>query len=281
MAKPDKIPDQPAGKKPDAAPATNAPAPPPPATSSGATPDTTPDAIPANDNPATEKPRRRRVRPKKVLETGVHVAGFGNVLHAWRKEGNRFANVSKSLGKKFADMAAGSMVSMSFRLIAITWVAGMIGGVSTFGALGLLALATGTASAVYNYGKAFAGDKLKLPKSERHTVKFFDRARAKKAGIAFATGFLSGGIGLWLAKTEIVQSALANLKDFFKPATDVLSDPFNLSAAKPAHALPAVTAATTAFDTSLTPQFAHALQPAPAAVPQPLIFKPILLTQAA
>lgn len=264
MAKPDKIPDQPAGKKPDAAPATNAPA-----------------ATPSNDNPAAQTPRRRRVRPKKVLETGVNVAGFGNVLQAWRKEGNRFANVSKSLGKKFADMAAGSMVSMSFRLIAITWVAGMIGGVSTFGTLGLLALATGTASAVYNYGKAFAGDKLKLPKGERHTVKFFDRARAKKAGIAFATGFLSGGLGLWLAKTEIVQSAVANLKDFFKPATDVLSDPFNLSAAKPAQILPAVAAATPAFNTALSPQFAHALQHAPAAAPLPFIFKPRPLTLAA
>ncbi len=260
MAKPEKIPDQPAGKKPDAAPATNAPA-----------------ATPSNDNPAAQTPRRRRVRPKKVLETGVNVAGFGNVLQAWRKEGNRFANVSKSLGKKFADMAAGSMVSMSFRLIAITWVAGMIGGVSTFGTLGLLALATGTASAVYNYGKAFAGDKLKLPKGERHTVKFFDRARAKKAGIAFATGFLSGGLGLWLAKTEIVQSALAHLKDFFKPATDV----FNLSAAKPAQVLPAVAAATTAFNTPLSPRFAEALQPAHITAPQTFIFKPTPLKLAA
>jgi len=280
MAKPDTTPDQPAGKKPGAAPATNAPATPP-----------------ANDNPPTEKPnetpagasaqenkaapRRRRVRPKKVFETGVHVAGFGNVLHAWRKEGNRFANVSKSLGKKFADMAAGSMVSMSFRLIAITWVAGMIGGVTTFGTLGLLALATGTASAVYNYGKAFAGDKLKLPKAERHTVKFFDRARAKRAGIAFATGFLSGGLGLWLAKTEIVQSALSNLKHFFKPATDVLSDPFNLTTHKPAQALPTLAAATTAFDTPLSPRFAEALKPVQAAVPQPFIFKPLPLKLAA
>lgn len=189
-----------------------------------------PDAPQDADAPA--KPhKRRRV---KVLEAGVSVAGFSNVLKAWRAEGNRFKNVAGSLVKKFADMAAGSIVSMSFRLIAITWVAGIIGGVSTFGALGLLALATGAASSVYTYGKDFAGAKLKLPKDQRHTVKFFDRDRAKRAAIAFGTGFLSGGVGLWLAKTEIVQSILGGIRDFFKPATDVLSDPFNSAAAKPA-----------------------------------------------
>src|SRR5690606_3964525 len=104
---------------------------------------------------------------------------------------------------------------------------------TTFGTLGLLAAATGTASGVYNYGKGFIGDKLKLPKDQRHTVKFFDRDRAKRAAIAFGTGFLSGGLGLWLAKTEIVQGLLSHIHGFFKPATDVIKTPFNLSAAKP------------------------------------------------
>lgn len=206
------------------------------------------------DADAPAKPRKRR--RVKVLEAGVGVAGFGNVLKAWRAEGNRFKNVAGSLGKKFADMAAGSIVSMSFRLIAITWVAGIIGGVSTFGVLGLLALATGAASSVYTYSKDFAGAKLKLPKDQRHTVKFFDRERTKRAAIAFGTGFLSGGVGLWLAKTEIVQSMIGGIRDFFKPATDVLSDPFNNAAAKPATP-----------DTPL--RLAHAQEAVPAASSQP------------
>lgn len=191
-----------------------------------------------------QKPRKRK--RTKVFEAGISVAGFSKVLDAWRAEGNRFKNVTASLVKKVADMAAGSIVSMSFRLIAITWVAGIIGGVSTFGALGLLAAATGTASGVYNYAKGFIGDKLKLPKDQRHTVKFFDRDRAKRAAIAFGTGFLSGGVGLWLAKTEIVQSLISNIHSFFKPATDVIKTPFNAAAMKPSAAampLPAPAAA--------------------------------------
>jgi len=185
----------------------------------------------SSDTSRPAKPRKRK--RTKVFEAGIGVAGFGKVLDAWRAEGNRFKNVAASLVKKFADMAAGSIVSMSFRLIAITWVAGIIGGVSTFGALGLLAAATGTASGVYNYGKGFIGDKLKLPKGQRHTVKLLDRDRAKRAAIAFGTGFLSGGLGLWLAKTEIVQSLLSNLHGLFKPAADALKTPFNSVAAKP------------------------------------------------
>lgn len=180
---------------------------------------------------AGKKPRKRK--RTKVFEAGISVAGFSKVLDAWRAEGNRFKNVAGSLIKKFADMAAGSIVSMSFRLIAITWVAGIIGGVTTFGTLGLLAAATGAASGVYNYTKAFVGDKLKLPKDQRHTVKFFNRDRAKRAAIAFGTGFLSGGLGLWLAKTEIVQSLITGIHNFFKPATDVITTPFNNAAIQP------------------------------------------------
>lgn len=187
------------------------------------------------------KPRKRK--RTKVFEAGISVAGFSKVLDAWRAEGNRYKNVAASLLKKLADMAAGSIVSMSFRLIAITWVAGIIGGVTTFGALGLLAAATGAASCVYTYGKAYAGDKLKLPKGQRHTVKLFDRDRAKRAAIAFGTGFLSGGLGLWLAKTEIVQSLLSGIHGFFKPATEAITTPFNSVAAKPALFLNAAPAA--------------------------------------
>ena len=213
------------------------------------------------DKTAPKKPRKRK--RTKVFEAGISVAGFSKVLDAWRAEGNRFKNVTASLVKKIADMAAGSIVSMSFRLIAITWVAGIIGGVTTFGTLGLLAAATGTASGVYNYGKGFIGDKLKLPKDQRHTVKFFDRDRAKRAAIAFGTGFLSGGVGLWLAKTEIVQSLLSHIHGFFKPATDVIKTPFNLAAAKPsvtAAPLPApATASELAALKPLSDSFAQSL----------------------
>ena len=211
---------------------------------------------------APKKPRKRK--RTKVFEAGISVAGFSKVLDAWRAEGNRFKNVTASLVKKIADMAAGSIVSMSFRLIAITWVAGIIGGVTTFGTLGLLAAATGTASGVYNYGKGFIGDKLKLPKDQRHTVKFFDRARAKRAAIAFGTGFLSGGLGLWLAKTEIVQGLLSHIHGFFKPATDVIKTPFNLSAAKPSVAAAPLSAPAAASDLAalkpLRDSFAQSLQ---------------------
>jgi len=206
------------------------------------------------------KPRKRK--RTKIFEAGIGAAGFGKVLDAWRAEGNRFKNVAASLVKKFADMAAGSIVSMSFRLIAITWVAGIIGGVSTFGALGLLAAATGAASCVYNYTKAYVGEKLKLPKEQRHTVKVFDRARAKRAAVAFGTGFLSGGLGLWLAKTEIVQSLISGIHNFFKPATDVIRAPFNEVAARPAP-LPApvapAAAGTLAALSPLSESFAQSL----------------------
>ncbi len=159
---------------------------------------------------------RKRLRTR-VLETGVGIAGFGGVLRAWRAEGNRLKNVATSLGKKAADMAAGTAVSFSFKLVAITWVAGMIGGVSTLGMVALLAAATGAASAAYSFSKSLAGDKLRGPKDARKAARVFDRQRIKKTGIAFAAGFAGGGIGLWLARTEIVQSALMWLRDAMRP----------------------------------------------------------------
>lgn len=79
---------------------------------------------------------RKRLRTR-VFETGVGIAGFGGVLRAWRAEGNRLKNVATSLGKKAADMIAGTAVSFTFKLVAITWVAGMIGGGDRNGQRGL------------------------------------------------------------------------------------------------------------------------------------------------
>ncbi|MFN7113825.1 MAG: hypothetical protein ACK4PK_05640 [Alphaproteobacteria bacterium] len=179
------------------------------------------DITTAKDDTATpaETPARPRKRLRtRALETGVGIAGFGNVLRAWRAEGNRLKNVARSLGKKFADMAAGTMVSMSFRLMAVTWVAGIIGGVSSLGMVALLAAATGVASATYNYAKNYAGEKLRGPKEQRRAAKIFDKKRLKKSGIAFAAGFASGGIGLWLARSEIVQAALGWLRGVVFPS---------------------------------------------------------------
>ncbi|MDP2204716.1 MAG: hypothetical protein Q8K65_00235 [Alphaproteobacteria bacterium] len=201
------------------------------------------------DHPA--KPHKRlRTR---ALETGVGIAGFGNVLRAWRAEGNRLKNVAASLGKKFADMAAGTMVSMSFRVIAVTWVAGIIGGVSSLGMVALLAAATGVASATYNYAKNYAGEKLRGPKEQRRAAKIFDKKRLKKSGISFAAGFASGGVGLWLARTEIVQAALGWLRGVVFPSAP--SAPAAAVAA--AQALPPVSAAAP-ISPALSPVFSAA-----------------------
>ena len=160
---------------------------------------------PANDNPKPAedaKPQRKPLK-LKLFEKGVDVAGFGDILKAWRAEGNRFRNVIKSVGRKAADMIAGRIVSGTFRLIAITWVAGMIGGVSTFGGLALLALATGAASGIYNYGKDYLTERFSGPKEKRAEVKLIDRKRAKSAGLSFLAGTATGALGAWLAKTGI------------------------------------------------------------------------------
>jgi len=169
-------------------------------------------------------------------EKGVDAAGFGGVWKAWEKGGNRFRNVMKSLGTKAADMIAGRLVSMTFKLVAITFVAGLIGGVSTYGTLILLALATGAASGIYSYGKEYLKDRFTGPKEKRQLTKIFDKARAKTAAISFGTGFAGGAFGLWLAKTEMFQSAMEALKNAIprKPSID-----FNMAAAPAAPAQPA------------------------------------------
>ncbi|MCC7036710.1 MAG: hypothetical protein IT560_05315 [Alphaproteobacteria bacterium] len=190
---------------------------------------------PANDNPApaeTAAPAaRKRPLKAKLFEKGVDVAGFGDILKAWRAEGNRFRNVIKSVGRKAADMIAGRLVSGTFRLIAITWVAGMIGGVSTFGGLALLALATGTASGIYNYGKDYLTERFSGPKEKRAAVKFIDRQRAKSAGISFLAGTATGALGAWLAKTGMLQNAFGAVKDWVKTGGGTLGDSFNPEAA--------------------------------------------------
>lgn len=201
---------------------------------------------PAAEVAKTEAPKvetaAKRAEPaqkknfKFWAEKGVDAAGFGGVWKAWEKGGNRFRNVMKSLGTKAADMIAGRLVSMTFKLVAITFVAGLIGGVSTYGTLILLALATGAASGIYSYGKEYLKDRFTGPKEKRQPTKIFDKARAKTAAISFGTGFAGGAFGLWLAKTEMFQSAMEALKNAIprKPSID-----FNMAAAPAAPAQPA------------------------------------------
>jgi hypothetical protein len=196
--------------------------------------------VPVVEAPKTEAPKVE-VKPaaepaqkknfKFWAEKGVDAAGFGGVWKAWEKGGNRFKNVMKSLGAKAADMIAGRIVSMTFKLVAITFVAGLIGGVSTYGTLLLLSLATGAASGIYSYGKEYLKDRYTGPKEKRELTKFFDKARARSAAISFGSGFAGGAFGLWLAKTEMFQSAMGALKDVFLPGNKKLSVSFNTASA--------------------------------------------------
>lgn len=221
--------------------------------------------VPAAEVAKAELPKAEpEARTKKDFrfwaEKGVDAAGFGGVWKAWEKGGNRFRNVMKSLGTKAADMIAGRLVSMTFKLIAITFVAGLIGGVSTYGTILLLGLATGAASGIYCYAKEYLKDRYTGPKEKRELTKFFDKARARSAAISFGSGFAGGVFGLWLAKTEVFQNAMGALKDVFVPGSKKLSVSFNAASAPAAP--PAISA-----------DFAAA-SPRKVAVPLPSAFRP-------
>ena len=194
--------------------------------------DTAPTQDPAANDPQykpetpAERQRRRKSLKLRVLETSIDIAGFNGVRRAWtKKDGSRFKNVSKSLGSKAADMLAGRIVSMTFRVIAITWVLGIIGGVTTYGMLALLAVATGAANVVYTFAKDVIGERLKNRKKKQKLSKIFNKARMLKLGGAFAAGFFGGGFGLWLAKTEIFQNAFHYFQDMLGPAGKSIPNP--------------------------------------------------------
>lgn len=211
-------------------------------------------------------PEKKKPLKVKLFEKGVDAAGFGDILKAWRSPDNRLRNVLKSVGSKAADMVAGRIVSMTFRLIAVTWVAGIIGGVSTFGGLALLALATGAASGIYSYGKDYLHDRFYGPKEKRKDTKFIDRQRLRSAGISFAAGTFNGALGAWLAKTGILQHLFGWAKDFVTSGGGLLSQKFNDASAA-------------VFETALkTPDVGAAFTAAamPAAVPAPAMPAPTI-----
>lgn len=173
-----------------------------------------------------ERQRRKKSLKLRVLETSIDIAGFNGVRRAWtKKEGSRFKNVSKSLGSKAADMLAGRIVSMTFRVVAITWVLGIIGGITTYGMLALLAVATGAANVAYTFAKDVIGERIKNRKKKQKLSKIFNKARMLKLGGAFAAGFFGGGFGLWLAKTEIFQNAFHYFQDMLGPAGKSIPNP--------------------------------------------------------
>lgn len=227
---------------------------------------------------ADKEGEKKRPMKIKIFEKGVDAAGFGDILRAWRSPENRVRNVLKSIGSKAADMVAGRIVSMTFRMIAVTWVAGIIGGVSTFGGLALLALATGAASSLYTYGKEYLHDKLYGPKEKRKDVKLFDKGRLLNAGIAFGTGTLMGALGAWLAKTGILQNLFTKIGDALfggiEAGKGAVTEAFNMSAAPPEKAMPlAVPPVSNAFAATIhpavMPESAVPASAAPARAPRP------------
>lgn len=237
---------------PTAEPAANDAAPPVPPVPPVPAPDATPPAaeakeLPPATPPAPEKEHQspaekwlRRIglgdfveaakaqerKASRLSEAFFKLIGFGDIFKAAKRPKGKTRGVLKAVFNKAADMAAGRMMSMSFRLIAITFVAGMIGGVSTWGTMALLALATGASSAVYTYTKEYLGAKLRGPKEQRALAKFIDGDRARTAGVAFLTGTLSGAFGAWLAKLPVFQSFMDSLRGgvdtVTKPVTDVI-----------------------------------------------------------
>lgn len=186
-------------------------------------------------SPENPQPPRKKLHIR-LFEQGVDAAGYGSVLQALRAPNRRFRAVVKSLGSKLADMAAGRAVSSTFKLIALTWVAGMIGGVSTVGSIALLALAAGASSAIYGYHKDYLTQKLRGPKEKRKEVKYFDRRRLRSAGFSFLGGTASGLFGSWLAKTGLLQNLIGHVKDFITGGTKLVTHTLDAAAETVVHA---------------------------------------------
>ncbi len=242
----------------------------PAASESPATPENSPEPVmEAAPEPAAEGGKKRRFH-LRMLEKGVDAAGFGGVWKAWESPDNRFRNVMKSIGTKAADMLAGRIVGGTFKLVALTWVAGMIGGVSTVGAVALLALAAGASSAVYSYHKDYFHDRFFGPKEKRAEVKYITRARIKNGGMAFLGGTASGVFGAYLAKTGMLQHLFARVKDFFSEGGHIITQGAKMVTSD-------ITPQSPVFkDMSLKQHFAAAIKPqhANATVRPVLVLKP-------
>ena len=136
-----------------------------------------------------------------------------------------YRDLRRLLGKEvvLADNASWLFRVAPYLIFALTWVAGMIGGVSTIGSVALLALAAGASSAVYSYHKDYLHDRFFGPKEKRAEVKYITRARLKSGGMSFLGGTASGVFGAYLAKTGILQHLFARVKDFFSEGGHIIS----------------------------------------------------------
>ena len=174
---------------------------------------------------ATRQPKNKGHLLGQAIFTKI---GFGDIYRAARQPHGKVRGTLRALGTKIADMAAGRIVSGSFKLIAITFVAGMIGGVSGWGSIFLLGLATGASSAIYTYGKNYISDKFSLPKYQRDRVKIFDKNRALEAAKAFGSGAANGAFGLWLANLPIFQHVMKYLHGLIHDGIGQISKPFSI-----------------------------------------------------
>jgi hypothetical protein len=104
----------------------------------------------------------------------------------------------------------------------------MLGGVTGWGSIFLIGLATGASSAIYTYGKNYVTDKLSLPKSQRSKVKIIDKTRALDSLKAFGSGFFNGAFGVWLANLPIFQSTMKFLHGLIHQGIGQIGKPFGV-----------------------------------------------------
>ncbi len=176
--------------------------------------------------------RQRKNKAHHIGQAVTSKIGFGDIYRAACGPAPKIHNTLKAIGAKAADMTAGRLVSGSVKLIAITFVAGMIGGVTGWGSIALLALATGASSGIYNYGKSYVTDMFAATKEERKNIKFFTKKRALEALKAFGSGTANGAFGAWLAKLPLFQSVMKHLHDSIHQSIQQITPPMGDGAPK-------------------------------------------------
>lgn len=116
---------------------------------------------------------------------------------------------------KAADIAGRAAVTNTFKIAAVTIMAGI--GASSVVSIGAASLASGIGSALYVYAKEAVKDyRAGTP------INWTDSARIKKARNALLIGAAGGAFGAWLAQTEFFKAGLDIAKDFGGRALDHL-----------------------------------------------------------
>lgn len=116
---------------------------------------------------------------------------------------------------KAADIAGRAAVTNTFKIAAVTVMAGI--GASSVVSVGVASLASGIGSALYVYGKEAVKDyRAGTP------VNWSDKERIKKARNALLIGAAGGAFGAWLAQTEFFKAGLEIAKDLGGRALDHL-----------------------------------------------------------